>query len=42
VDAKNNSKGYKESWIGYKLHIDAADGKIPISCILTSAPLHDS
>ena len=39
---KKNSKGYKESWIGYKLHIDAADGKIPISCILTSASLHDS
>jgi len=39
---KKNSKGYKESWIGYKLHIDAADGQIPISCILTSASLHDS
>jgi hypothetical protein len=42
VGAKNNSKGYKETWIGYKLHIDAADGQIPISCILTSASLHDS
>ena len=42
VGAKKNSKGYKESWIGYKLHIDAADGQIPISCILTSASLHDS
>jgi hypothetical protein len=39
---KKNSKGYKESWIGYKLHLDVADGKIPISCILTSASLHDS
>jgi len=28
--------------VGYKLHIDAADGQIPISCILTSASLHDS
>lgn len=27
---------------GYKLHIDAADGHIPISCILTSASVHDS
>ena len=31
-----------ESWNGYKLHIDAADGQIPISCLLTSASLHDS
>ena len=29
-------------WIGYKLHIDVADGQIPIRCILTSASLHDS
>jgi hypothetical protein len=42
VGTKKNSKGYKESWIGYKLHIDAADGQILISCILTSASLHDS
>lgn len=42
VGTKKNSQGYKESWIGYKLHIDAADGQIPISCILTSASLHDS
>lgn len=42
VGTKMNSKGYKKSWIGYKLHIDAADGHIPISCILTSASVHDS
>jgi hypothetical protein len=42
VGSKKNSKGYKETWIGYKLHIDAADGQIPISCILTSASVHDS
>jgi hypothetical protein len=42
ASAKSNSKGYTKSWIGYKLHIDAADGQIPISCILTSASLHDS
>ena len=39
---KRNAKGYKESWRGYKLHIDAADGDVPVSCILTSASLHDS
>ena len=42
VGTKKNSKGYKETWIGYKLHLDVADGQIPISCILTSASLHDS
>lgn len=36
------SKGYKETWKGYKLHIDVSDGQIPISCILTSASLYDS
>jgi len=39
---KRNSKGYKVSWTGYKLHIDAIDGGIPISCLLTSASMHDN
>jgi hypothetical protein len=42
VGTKRNSKGYKTSWTGYKLHIDASDGGIPISCLLSSASLHDS
>ena len=42
VGTKKNSKGHKETWIGYKLHIDVADGQIPVSCILTSASVHDS
>ena len=42
VGTKRNAKGHTTSWIGYKLHIDAADGGIPLSCILTSASLHDS
>ena len=42
VGTKRNAKGYQESWIGYKLHIDAADGGIPLSCILTSASVNDS
>ena len=42
VGTKKNSKGYKTSWTGYKLHIDSADGGIPISCLLTSASVHDS
>ena len=42
IGTKRNSKGYQESWKGYKLHIDTADGAIPISFILTSASVHDS
>ena len=37
VGSKKNSKGYKETWIGYKLHLDVACGQIPVSCVLTSA-----
>jgi Transposase DDE domain/Transposase domain (DUF772) len=40
--AKLNAKGYLTNWTGYKLHIDTADGDIPVACLLTSASLHDS
>ena len=42
VGTKRNAKGHTTSWIGYKLHIDTADGDIPVSCLLTSASVHDS
>jgi len=42
IGTKRNAKGHATSWIGYKLHIDTGDGDIPISCLLTSASLHDS
>jgi hypothetical protein len=42
VGTKRNAKGHQESWTGYKLHLDVADGGIPISCLLTAASLHDS
>jgi transposase len=42
VGRKKNSKGVTTQWIGYKLHIDAADGGIPVNCLLTSASMHDS
>jgi hypothetical protein len=42
VGCKKNSKGDKETWTGYKLHIDVACGQIPVSCVLTSASVHDS
>ena len=42
LGGKKNSKGYKDTWTGYKLHIDVACGQIPVSCVLTSASVHDS
>ena len=39
---KRSSKGYPTYWVGYKLHLDVADGGIPISCLLTSASLYDN
>lgn len=42
VGTKKNSKGYKETWIGYKLHADVNDCGLPVSVILTAASLHDS
>jgi len=39
---KNDSKGLPSYWIGYKLHLDVADGQVPVSCVLSSASLHDS
>jgi hypothetical protein len=41
VGTKRNAKGHTISWIGYKLHLDIADGEVPISALLTSASLHD-
>ncbi len=40
--AKRNAKGYRQSWNGYKLHADVADGGVPISYLVTSASVHDS
>lgn len=42
VGTKMNSKGYKTSWIGYKLHLDVADSGFPVSALVTSAAMHDS
>ncbi len=39
---QENSKGFKESWTGYKAHFDVANGQIPVSFLLASASLHDS
>lgn len=42
IGAKVNSQGNIDYWRGYKLHLDTADGQIPISAVLTSASVHDS
>lgn len=42
VGCKPNSKGVRQYWTGYKLHLDVSDGQIPISCLLTSASLNDN
>jgi len=39
---KTNSRGHMYFWPGYKLHIDWSDCGIPITCLITSASLHDS
>jgi hypothetical protein len=41
VGCKLDSRGNKYRWSGYKLHLDVADGQIPISCVLTSASVND-
>lgn len=42
VGVKTDSKGHKHAWIGWKTHIDWADGAFPITVVTTSASLHDS
>jgi transposase len=42
LGVKKSSSGHQQYWRGYKLHLDVADGQIPISCLLTAASLHDS
>ncbi len=39
---KCTAQGYKNSWNGYKLHMDTTDCGVPISVVLTSASVHDS
>lgn len=42
IGVKTSSQGYNHYWRGYKLHLDVADGQIPISAVLTGAKVHDS
>ena len=42
IGAKTNSQGNRRFWRGYKLHLNVADGQLPIGAVLTSAGVHDS
>ncbi len=42
LGVKVSSQGHRQYWRGYKLHLDVADGQIPISALLTGAHVHDS
>lgn len=42
IGVKKNSQGHQQCWRGYKLHLDVADGQLPVSALLTSASVHDS
>ena len=42
IGTKKSSKGHQQYWRGYKLHLDVADGQIPISAVITGASVHDS
>jgi hypothetical protein len=42
IGVKTSAKGYTQYWRGYKLHLDVADGQIPIGAVLTAASVHDS
>src|SRR5436305_364863 len=42
IGVKTSSKGHSQYWRGYKLHLDVADGQVPITAMLTGASLHDS
>ena len=39
---QEKQQGLQGNLNGYKLHLDVACGQIPVSCVLTSASVHDS
>ena len=42
IGAKKNSQGQEQYWRGYKLHLDVADGQLPVKRRAVSASVHDS
>lgn len=39
---KKDAKGNTYKWIGYKAHVDFADGGLPLTVVTTAASVHDS
>lgn len=42
IGTKKNAKGFKETWRGYKLHLDTADCGVPLTTLVSAASMHDS
>jgi len=42
MGVKKSSKGHQQYWRGYKLHLDMADGQIPITALFTDLCVPDS
>lgn len=42
IGSKVSNDGHQQYWRGYKLHLDVADGQVPVSALLSSASVHDS
>jgi len=42
IGGKRANNGHVKWWRGYKLHLDVANGQIPISPLLTAASVYDS
>lgn len=42
LGGKAGNNGHTKWWRGYKLHLDVADGNIPVSALITAASVHDS
>ena len=42
LGVKTSNDGHQKYWRGYKLHLDVADGQIPIRAMVTAAAVHDS
>jgi hypothetical protein len=42
VGTKQNAKGHRHHWVGYKFHVDVGDGELPLAAVTTSASVHDS
>lgn len=42
LGVKKSGSNHQQYWRGYKLHLDVADGQIPITALLTGACVHDS